>query len=196
MLKIAITGSIATGKSLVQSILEEQGLIVLDADKVVHNLLANDETIISNIRAAFGEHVFEDGKISRRKLANIIFKNPEQKKLIEIILHPEVQKEILRFFEKNKREKMVFVSVPLLYEVGWQKLFDYVIVVYADEKTQIKRLTERNSITEEEAVNLISFQLPQQEKLRLADLVIDNSKTIEATKIQIEYIIKKLFMLS
>ena len=96
----------------------------------------------------------------------------------------------------HRRERVVFVSVPLLYEVGWQGLFDYVLVVYAEADVQLKRLMERNSIDENAAGNLISLQMPQADKVRAADFVIDNSTTIESAKRQFDYILKKLLMLT
>lgn len=196
MIKVAITGSIATGKSLIEKFLEESNYAILDTDKAVHELLSSNQAVISKIKAAFGEEVFEKDEISRVKLGQKVFYDEGKKKLLESILHPCVRQEIFNFLMSHRREDVVFVSVPLLYEVGWQGLFDYVMVVYADSKVQIERLMKRNSISQEAAINLISLQMPQADKIKAADFVIDNSTTIESAKRQLEYILKKLLMVS
>ena len=196
MLKVAITGSIATGKSLIEGFIRDDGFSILDTDRVVHHLLKENETVISKIKTAFGDEAFDGDEISRVNLGKIVFYDSEKKKLLESILHPCVKQEIFHFFFFHRRERVVFVSVPLLYEVGWQGLFDYVLVVYAEADVQLKRLMDRNLIDENAARNLVSLQMPQSDKVKAADFVLDNSTTIDSAKRQFDYILKKLLMLT
>ena len=109
MLKIAITGNIASGKSQVEKILAEKyHFPVYDADKIAHIKL-------NEINDFYGYNVFTDGKIDRKKLGELVFKNPELKRKLENIIHPKVKKEIIEIFKKHSQEKCVFVSIPLLY---------------------------------------------------------------------------------
>ena len=196
MLKVAITGSIATGKSLIEGFIRDDGFSILDTDRVVHHLLKENETVISKIKTAFGDEAFEGDEISRVNLGKIVFYDSEKKKLLESILHPCVKQEIFHFLMSHRRERVVFVSVPLLYEVGWQGLFDYVLVVYAEADVQLKRLMDRNLIDENAARNLVSLQMHQSDKVKAADFVLDNSTTIDSAKRQFDYILKKLLMLT
>lgn len=196
MLKVAITGSIATGKSLVESFIKNDGFSILDTDKVVHNLLRENKSVIEKIKIAFGDEAFEGDEISRINLGKIVFYDKNKKKILENILHPCVKQEIFHFLMAHRRERIVFVSVPLLYEVGWEGLFDYVLVVYAETDVQLQRLMLRNSITDVAARNLINLQMSQTDKVKAADFVLDNSTTIESAKRQFDYILKKLLMLT
>lgn len=176
MIKIALTGNIASGKSTVQSILEEKGYKVLDTDKTGHFLL--DE--LNEIKEAFKEHdILEDGKISRDKLGKLVFDNPDLKIKLENIIHPAIKNEIIKFFEKNKSEKYVFVSIPLLFESGMQELFDKVLLICTDDNLREKRLISRNHFSIEYARKRMSAQMSQDEKKELCNYVIYNNGTVD-----------------
>ncbi len=176
MIKIAITGNIASGKSAVQNILEEKGFKVLDTDKTGHKLLNS----INEIKTTFKSYdIFDEtGEISRDKLGKLIFNNKDLKTKLETILHPAIRKEILKFFTKNKSETAVFVGIPLLFETGMRNIFDKALLIYTDDVTRKKRLIKRNSYTPEYADIRMKSQMSQDEKKLLCDYVIYNNGTI------------------
>ena len=122
MIRVALVGNIASGKSTVEAILQQFGYLVLDTDKVCHKLLEHNSEIIE----AFSSYDILDGNqnISREKLGKIVFSNLKLKTKLESILHPQIRKEILKFFEINKSQKIVFVAIPLLFEANMQDLFE------------------------------------------------------------------------
>lgn len=192
MLKIAITGNIASGKSAVESIFKKKGFKVLDTDTVAHDLLKN-KNIKNEIASNFqGFDIFESDEISRPKLAKIVFGDEKLRIKLEAILHPRIKDKIGIFFTKNKKEKITFVSVPLLFETGFEKLFDKVILVYADDKIRLDRLMKRNNLPQEYAQNRIDIQMNQDKKKSLADYIIYNDKTINDLHENVEKLIESL----
>ena len=156
MLKIAITGNIASGKSEVEKTIA-QYFPVYDADKIAHKFLGNVD------RRALGEKVFSD---------------PVERKKLEEYIHPKVKDEILKIFSESK-DKCVFVSIPLLFETGFDKLFDKIIFVQCDDKLRLERLMKRNNFTKEQALKRMNAQMPQDEKINKSDFVIHNNSTKE-----------------
>lgn len=184
MLKVAITGNIASGKSTVESFLKEK-YPVLDTDMVSHELLL-DKNVQSQIESAFkGFDILEDNQISRRKLGKIIFYDEKRsgdfRKKLESILHPLIKKKIEHFFFDNEKnnEQIVFVSIPLLFEAKFESMFDKIILIYADNDIRIKRLMERSNLTLEQAQKRLDSQISQDEKVSLADYVVYNDKSLD-----------------
>lgn len=192
MLKVAITGNIASGKSQVENYLMSKGYKVLDTDVVAHNLLENDFIKNNVINEFAGYDICENSKISRPKLGTIVFKNNDLKKKLEGILHPVIKEEISKFFEQNKNEKKAFVSVPLLFEVGFEKLFDKTILIFADNRIRLERLLNRNNISAEEAQQRLNSQISQDKKLSLADCIIYNDKSIDDLYSEVDKVIESL----
>ena len=178
MIKIAITGNIASGKSTVERIFEELGFDVYDTDKIAHKILENSE----EVKGAFGT-------VDRKEIAKIVFSNPEKLKLLESIIHPKVKEELLKIFNHN--EKVVFISVPQLFESGFDILFDKIIFVTADENLRKERLIKRNSLTPEEAQKRIDAQ-KEDGKIAKSDFVIENNLDLEKLKSQVEDILSIL----
>lgn len=196
MLKVAITGNIAAGKSLVESILQEKGFEVLDTDKVTHDLLMRNGVKKHIIAVFFGFDILENNEISRPKLGKLVFENKLMRTKLEEILHPLIKNEITRFFQKaessDKKPKALFVSVPLLFEVNFQDIFDKTVLIYANDKTRLQRLMNRNGLSLKDAENRLNSQISQDEKVSLADYVIYNDKSIEDLSDNVETFLEKL----
>ena len=181
MKKIGITGNIASGKSTVEKLIADKGFSIIDADEICHDAIENNEKIINNIKIIFREFdiLNDDKSISRKKLGEIVFKNGEYRKKLESIIHPYVNKKIEEFIENHRNENLIFISVPLLFEAKMEAMFDRIILITADEKIRLERLIKRNNFNHEHALARIKSQMPQDEKTKLADFVIDNNSNIE-----------------
>ena len=187
MKKIAIVGNIASGKSLVEKFLREEGYKTLDTDEITHSLLLNNNSVIQ----AFKDFdILEENQISRKKLGQIVFSNPKMKQVLENILHPQIKNEINKFFNLNQDEKAAFVSVPLLFEAGMENMFETIIFIEADDDLRLERLIKRNGFTPEDAKNRMYAQMPQEEKIKKSDYVLTNSSTMEELKKQVQNCLK------
>ena len=190
MIRVAITGNIASGKSVVQNILEKQGFKVLDTDKVGHEVLNCDE-----IKATFsGFDVFsDDGNISREKLGKLIFEHSELKRKLEDISHPKIADKILEFFAENKAERVLFVGIPLVFEAGMENLFDKIVLIYTDDEVRKLRLMTTRGYSEAYADVRMGCQLSQDKKSERADYVIFNNKSIKDLEIEVYKFLKSFY---
>ena len=188
---IGITGSIACGKSLVSNYLKEKGYTIIDADKIGHMALENDE-VKKQLVNKFGKSILKDNEVNRVTLGKLVFENNENLKELNNIIHPQIRKNISEQIQVHKNEKLVFVDVPLLFEAKFDDLVEKIIVISLDEKIQLERLMNRNSLSKEEALQRIKSQIPVREKEKLGDYVVDNSFTQENTYNQVDRILEKL----
>lgn len=187
MIKYAITGNIASGKSAVENILIKNGETVIDTDKISHALLESNKEIIE----AFKDFdILSDGKISREKLGKIVFSDKSLKKKLENILHPQIIEKINEFFEQNQDKERVFVSIPLLFETKTEAMFDKIIFIYCDDKIRLERLLKRENYTKEYARNRMKSQQSQDNKVKYSDILIYNNSTLE----ELERLVKKLIL--
>lgn len=184
--KIAITGSLGVGKSTVGKILEDLNYLVIDTDQIVHELLSKKNYVSDKVLSEFGDSIKDEGEkiINRKKLAEIVFSDPEKKVSLETIVHPAVRKIVAETTSLNADKDKIFVLIPLLFESKLENIYDEIWCVKCDEVIQYKRLSERGMSPEESSAR-IKYQLPQDEKIERSDVVIDNSGSIEETKSQI-----------
>ena len=189
--KIGLTGGIASGKSRVAEMLAAKLKCAhIDADEICRLLLEPEAEGWQEVASIFGRrYMTGDGTINRVLLRNDLFTDKKLRQKINSIIHPLVKKEIIARMDQitaSDSRAMVLVEVPLLYEVGWEDLFDTVVVVYADYETCLRRLMGRDGIERPTAANEMESQLPLTEKVLKADHVIDNSGMLPETKQQVE----------
>ncbi len=196
MLHVGLTGNIASGKSHTAQLFAELGAYIIDADVVVHELLASNAKTYEKIVGAFGEEILRpDRSINRRKLGQIVFSDTDKRALLNNLTHPDVAAEILRrIFELEQlyRTGIVIVDAALIVETGGNKMYDRLIVVTCDPLLQKSRLITRDHLTTEEASARMDSQMAIREKLKLADYTIDTSGTLKQTQEQVEVIYRDL----
>lgn len=189
MIKVGLTGGIASGKTRVATWFVNQGITVFDADQSVHVLLEKP-TIVDLIRKEFGDETIENGKINRMLLGKRVFSDTKLKIQLEEILHPLVLEEMLDQCKKSEfnKEKLIILDVPLLLETGWEKYVDEVWVVYVLPQIQLSRLVNRSGCSINEAKQRVAAQMCLEDKINMAHRVIDNSGDWKETEKQLEVI--------
>jgi dephospho-CoA kinase len=189
-MNIGLTGGIATGKSTVAKLLMDRGAILIDLDEIAREVVNPGQPTLFRIAERFGQAILqEDGSLNRKKLGDIVFADPSERKALEQIIHPAIRavmKERMAYYESNTLHKLIVVDVPLLYESGLESYFEQMMVVYVPRQTQLQRLMERNSLTIEEAERRLTAQMDIEEKKSRGDILIDNSSSIALTELQIE----------
>lgn len=172
MLKVALTGGIATGKSYVLARLKDRGVATIDADDIVHDALGAGSAVSRAIASEFGDaFLHADGSVNRRLLGVRVFEDTDARRRLEAIIHPVVWRAIDSWYGELAALFGV-ASIPLLYETGHEKDFDYVVVTACPAEVQLQRILERDRISEEQALQRIAAQLPVSWKVEQADFVI------------------------
>jgi dephospho-CoA kinase len=186
MLRVGLTGSIAVGKSFVAGVFQELGCHVLDADHTAREVVLPGSPGLAAVVKAFGEDVLNaDGTLNRQQLGALVFADEEKRQQLNYLLHPFIiarQDEILREWEKEDRDGIGLVDAALMIESGGYKRFDKLIVVHCRPEVQLERLMLRNNLTREEAWARINSQMPQEEKQKFADYLIDTSDGYELAR--------------
>lgn len=193
MKAIAITGSIATGKSTVSKYLIQQGYPVIDTDIISRVVVEKGTVGLERLKENFGEDIIQaDGTLNRKALGNIVFNDEASKEKLNQILHPLISKESKERMAAYKEEghSLIFVDIPLYYEVDIDIPTDAVWLVYVSADIQLERLMKRNQIGEEDARQLISNQISIEDKAKWSEIVIDNSNTPEETHKQVDQLLK------
>jgi dephospho-CoA kinase len=195
MQRWGLTGGIASGKSTVAAMLREEGLPVIEADKISHGLIERTGAAYAEVVQLFGEAILNvDGSINRSRVAAIVFNNPEQLRQLNGILHPRVALQLARQMdelEKSGECPAAFVEAALIFEAGLHKMLDGVAVAWCQPEQQLARLTERG-MSEAEARKRMAAQMAIEEKLALATVKIDCAGSLEATRRQVKELAQKL----
>jgi dephospho-CoA kinase len=195
MLRLGLTGGIASGKSTVGATLRKLGFTVLDADSIAHQLIEQGQPAYDEVVREFGDSILNaDQRISRAALAKIVFADPRKLERLNAIVHPRVEERLLVEFEKLQRDnsrRVAFVEAALIIEAGLHKKLDGVVVVWCKPAQQLQRLLARG-LSEEEARRRIASQLSLEEKLLHATEKIDCSGSLAETHRQVEELATKL----
>ena len=191
---IGLTGSISTGKTQVSNYLRDRGEKVIDADLIAREVV-DLGPVKEKIKEAFGNDIYKDDELDRKALGEIVFRDKEKRQVLNEIEHPEIYRIILEEIKNSKGR--VFVDIPLLFES--QHLnekygldFDEVWLVYVNREIQVKRLIKRDRISKGYALEKINSQMSVEDKKIMADVVIDNSGSLEETFKQVEENLKRL----
>lgn len=189
---IGLTGSIATGKSTVSSLIENLNVPIIDADKIAREVVKPGRKAYHNIIKEFGPNILQnDQMLNRQKLGEIIFQNQKKRELLNKIVHPDVREEMQKQRDHYVKlgVKSVVLDIPLLFESKLTSYVHKIIVVFVQKELQLKRLMARDHLTEKEALRRINSQIPISEKIKLADAIIDNNRTKKATSNQVKNIL-------
>ena len=192
MLVVGLTGGLATGKSTVAEMFARLGAKVMDADKIVHKQMLRGGRCYAPIIRTFGREAGGKNGIDRKKLAAIVFRDRRELKRLEGIVHPEVRRGIQEELKKYRGIEIAIIEVPLLFEAGFDRYVDTTIMVTASRRSQIARSRRSLNVTRTEALRRIHAQMPLREKIRRADIIIDNNATKQQTHKQVKAIWQKL----
>ena len=191
-----MTGGIASGKSVVASLLEEKGCFVHSADKAAHELMSPGRPAWKKIVTRFGRDILrEDRTVDRARLGPVAFSDPSARRFLDTLIHPLVLAErdrILRRLEREGRVRIFVSEAALTVEAGFARHFDRVVVVHCSKSEQVRRLRERDGIGRAAALRKIGAQMPRKEKLRHADYAIDTSGSLAETVEQTEQVCARL----
>jgi dephospho-CoA kinase len=196
MLKVGLTGGIASGKSTVSRMFEQLGCKVIDSDRITRQLFEPGNPVNAAVAEAFGPQVVApDGSIDRKVLGELVFESAALRERLNSIVHPAIkarQSEFLANVATEDSHAVAIVEAALIVEVGTYKNYDKVIVVTCPPKIQRQRLRERSGLTPEQIETRIASQMPMEEKVKVADFVIDNSGDIAWTRQQVEEVYRQL----
>jgi dephospho-CoA kinase len=196
MLIVGLTGGVASGKTAISQILKEEGAYLIDADQIARELVQPHTATWNELIKVFGKEILqEDGSIHRKRLAAKVFSDPEQRNLLNQILHPRIKAEMNRRVKEigqKDPDAIVVIDAALLIELGDHREMDKVIVVTSTEKQQIERLKKRDGVDQEEAQRILFSQMPLEEKLKVADFVIQNEGSFEETRRRVKEIFQEL----
>ncbi len=200
MILVGLTGGVACGKSSVARLFQDCGAILIDADVLARTVVERGKPALKDIARVFGKKtLLPDGTLNRPALAKIVFGSPAKLKKLNAIVHPRVAREQARMTREIATQEpraVVIYDAPVLIEAGADKRVDKIVVVSADEQTQIKRLHNRSHLSKTEALRRIKSQMPLAKKTAMADYVIDGTLSYEQTKHEVQRIYAELKQLA
>jgi dephospho-CoA kinase len=199
MLKVGLTGSIAVGKSHVVGMFAELGCHIIDADKIARDVVAPETEGLKSVVATFGEVLNFDGTLNRAKLGQIVFADEAKRKKLNSLLHPLIiaaQDEQIHELESSDPDGIVIIDAALMIESGGYDRLDKLIVVYCDPEIELQRLMRRDGLSREAAQQRIDTQMPQEQKKKFADFLIDTSGSFDSTRAQVAVVCEQLRALS
>lgn len=185
---IGLTGGIATGKSTVAAMFKDLGANVVDADAIVHQMLRKGEVVWQAVVDEFGNQILlPDNEIDRRRLGDIVFNDPTKRARLEAVVHPPVIEYLSKLADQFRAAEtgVLILEIPLLVELSLQSLVDKVLVVTAEQETQVRRLINRYGIDAEQALIRIRSQMSLSEKSKFADWIISTEGTLQSTREQV-----------
>jgi len=186
---IGLTGGIGSGKSTVSQFLAELGAVIVDADRVGHEAFKPDTDVWREVVAAFGRQILTtNGDVDREKLGETVFANPESLLRLNQITHPRTYEMVKAQLEEYRRQgvSVVVLEAPLLIEAGWSSLVDEVWVTVAPEPTVLRRLKQRVGLSEQQSLARIHSQLPSEERVKHADVVINNNGSLDELRVKVK----------
>jgi dephospho-CoA kinase len=186
MFRIALTGGIASGKSMVAAELAARGAIIIDADVLAREVVEPGTPALAAIIDRFGEQVVTEGRLDRPRLAQLVFADPLARRDLERIVHPAVRVRAAELERAAGPDAIVVHVIPLLVETGQQGDFDLVVTVDVDHETQIQRLMARNEFTRAEAESRVAAQASREDRKIAADVVVDNTGSVTQLREQID----------
>lgn len=182
MLRIGLTGGIASGKSTVADLFAELGVAIVDTDVIAREIVAPGQPALDEIQDVFGKAVIaEDGSLDRRALRKIVFADESQRARLESILHPRIREAAFEQAEQASGPYVVIV-VPLMFESPMRHAMDRILVVDCDQETQLRRLRERDNESEEQARRIIAAQSSRKDRLSIADDIISNDGDLDSIR--------------
>jgi dephospho-CoA kinase len=191
MIRVALTGSIGMGKSTVAQMFERAGVPVFDADAVVRGFQGPGGELVEVIEKHFPGTTGSDG-VDRDALSKRVLSNPDDLARLETIVHPAVHRARAKFLLENQDKPALLFEIPLLYETGGGEAFDKVVVVSAPAEVQRQRVLSRPGMTEEKLAALLARQMPDEEKRKRADFVVDTGGDLSTTESQVRHILSCL----
>lgn len=197
MLNAGLTGGIASGKTTISNLLVEKGACLIDHDLLAHEAEEPGGPSWRGIVDHFGTSVLTGGRIDRKKLGEIVFNKPEEMLRLNSIVHPAVHhlwQSRIRQIEERDPRAIIISDVPLLFEIGWQKEVDVVILVFIPPEEQLRRLVARNGISVEEAAARLKSQMPIGDKIKKSDFVINNQEPLASVRRHIEELWEELLV--
>ena len=190
MIKIAITGNIACGKSVAFDVIKSEGFSIVDCDDMVKDLYKNSD-FIKTLKNEFPEIILNES-VNTKLLSEKLFSDINFKQSYENFIYPKIKVKFLEFLNQNKGEKVVFVVIPLLFEAGFENLFDKIVFISAKEEIRKTRLVSRKSMLSDIADKVISSQQKEEEKIPKSDYVIKNNAALEEFKCDIKKLLNNL----
>ncbi len=200
MLKIGLTGGIGSGKTAVSEQFHRLGINIIDTDIISRELVNHNPAVLKKIVEIFSDKVLDaKGAVDRKKLAQIVFSNKEQKQQLENILHPairnEVNQQIQSFSLLNTPPEYIIIVIPLLLETGFTDLIDRILVVMAEQNIRVERIKQRDNRTMGEIHAIINSQVNDDNRIRAADDIIENNNNIKDLESQVRQLHKKYLQL-